>query len=215
MRRADSWEKTLMLGKVEGRRRRGRQRMRWLDGNTDSGHEFEQAPGDGEGQGSLVCCSLVGQKESDTTERLNNNKNIVAWKIQGQRSLAGYTPWGCKESDMTEHTWKQDSEVVIFASVLQVYTFPKGTEVPACIGFEPERETGHCYDVCGLPQQKREKVSQEEINSRPHTFLTKSPLCHLLAHNLRWVLTVHLPQYLMNSPQLSIEENRPTHPKDG
>ena len=36
MRRADSLEKTLMLGKIEGRRRRGRQRMRWLDGNTDS-----------------------------------------------------------------------------------------------------------------------------------------------------------------------------------
>ena len=36
MRRADSYEKTLMLGKIEGRRRRGRQRMRWLDGITDS-----------------------------------------------------------------------------------------------------------------------------------------------------------------------------------
>ena len=36
MRRADSFEKTLMLGKIEGRRRRGRQRMRWLDGLTDS-----------------------------------------------------------------------------------------------------------------------------------------------------------------------------------
>ena len=36
MRRADSFEKTLMLGKIEGRKRRGRQRMRWLDGNTDS-----------------------------------------------------------------------------------------------------------------------------------------------------------------------------------
>ena len=36
MRRADSFEKTLMLGKIEGRRRRGRQRMRWLDGVTDS-----------------------------------------------------------------------------------------------------------------------------------------------------------------------------------
>ena len=36
MRRADSFEETLMLGKIEGRRRRGRQRMRWLDGNTDS-----------------------------------------------------------------------------------------------------------------------------------------------------------------------------------
>ena len=36
MRRADSFEKTLMLGKIEGRRRRGRQRMRWMDGITDS-----------------------------------------------------------------------------------------------------------------------------------------------------------------------------------
>ena len=36
MQGADSWEKTLMLGKIEGRRRRGRQRMRWLDGITDS-----------------------------------------------------------------------------------------------------------------------------------------------------------------------------------
>ena len=36
MRRADSFEKTLMLGKIEGRRRRGRQRMKWLDGITDS-----------------------------------------------------------------------------------------------------------------------------------------------------------------------------------
>ena len=48
--------------------------MRWLDVIMDAiGHEFEQALGDGEGQGSLVCCSPCGCKESDTTERLNNN----------------------------------------------------------------------------------------------------------------------------------------------
>ena len=42
MQSADSLEKTLMLGEIEGRRRRGRQRMRWLDGITDfNGHEFE------------------------------------------------------------------------------------------------------------------------------------------------------------------------------
>ena len=40
-----------------------------------NGHEFEQAPGDSEGQGSLACCSPWGCRESDMTERLNNNNN--------------------------------------------------------------------------------------------------------------------------------------------
>ena len=59
MPRADFLEKTVMLGKVEGGRRRGQQRTRWLDGITDSMDvfEFEQTPGDSEGQGSLACCS--------------------------------------------------------------------------------------------------------------------------------------------------------------
>ena len=43
-----------------------------------NGHEFEQTPGDGEGQGSLVFCSPWGPKESDKTQRLNNNNNLIA-----------------------------------------------------------------------------------------------------------------------------------------
>ena len=74
MQIADSLEKTLMLGQIEGRRRSGWQRMRWLDVITDNGHEFEQAPGDGEGQGSLACCSPWGHKELNMTEQLKNNK---------------------------------------------------------------------------------------------------------------------------------------------
>ena len=71
MRRVDSLEKTLMLGGIGGRRRRGRQRMGWLDGITDSM---------GVGLGELrelvmdrvlVCCDSWGRKELDTTERLN------------------------------------------------------------------------------------------------------------------------------------------------
>ena len=59
-----------MLGKFEGGRRRGQQRMRWLDSITKSnGHESEQTLGDGEGQGSLECCSPCGLKELDMTER--------------------------------------------------------------------------------------------------------------------------------------------------
>ena len=64
-----SFEQTMMLGKIEGKRR-GQQRMNWLDGITDR-HEFEQAPGVGDGQGSLACCSSWGHKESDMTEQLN------------------------------------------------------------------------------------------------------------------------------------------------
>ena len=52
-------EKTLMLQKIEGRRRRGWQRMRWLDCITDSMDEFEEALGVGDGQGGLVCCGSV------------------------------------------------------------------------------------------------------------------------------------------------------------
>ena len=57
MRRTDSFEKTLMLGKIEGERRRGRGRMRWLDGITNAMGLSLRALGVGDGQGSLVCCS--------------------------------------------------------------------------------------------------------------------------------------------------------------
>ena len=70
MWRTDSLEKSLMLAKTEGRRR-GWQRMRWLHGHRLDGHEFEQAPGVGDGQGTLLCCSSWGHKELDTTKQLN------------------------------------------------------------------------------------------------------------------------------------------------
>ena len=72
MQRVDSLEKTMMLGGIGGRRKRGRQGMRWLDGITDSmDMNFEGTPGVGNGQGGLACCDSWGRKESDTTERLN------------------------------------------------------------------------------------------------------------------------------------------------
>jgi len=65
MRRANSFEKTLLLGKIEGRRRRGRQRMRWLNGVTDS---MDVGLG---GLQEVVMDREAWQKELDTTERLN------------------------------------------------------------------------------------------------------------------------------------------------
>ena len=78
MERTDSFEKTLMLGKIEGRRRRGRQRMRWLDVITDSmDMSLSKLQELVNGQGSLVYCSPWGHKESDTTEWLK-------WTEEGQ-----------------------------------------------------------------------------------------------------------------------------------
>ena len=71
MWRTDSLEKTLMLGKIKGRRRRGREdEMGGWHYRLD-GHEFEQALGIGDRQGSLACCGPRLCKESDTTEWLN------------------------------------------------------------------------------------------------------------------------------------------------
>ena len=68
MLRANSLEKTLIRGKIEGRRRKGWQRMRSLDGyHWLNGHELEQTPGSSEEWGSPACCRPWGCKEKDST----------------------------------------------------------------------------------------------------------------------------------------------------
>ena len=167
MGRTDLLEKTLMLGKTESRRRRW-QRMRWLDGITDSmDMSLSKAPEVDDGQGSLVSCSPWGCKELDMNKQLNwsNHDELSHWlsmsyqagfpggsdgkecalnvgdlgsipglgrspgkghsnplqyscleNPHGQRSLVGYSPWGCKESDTTErlsthiNPWKATEE---------------------------------------------------------------------------------------------------------
>ena len=82
MGRADSLEKPLMLGKIEGKREKGATEdemvgwHHWLNGR-----EFEQTLEDSEGQVSLACCSPWGQKDLDSTEQLNDNNKVRNKKI--------------------------------------------------------------------------------------------------------------------------------------
>ena len=76
MQRADSLEKTLMLGGIGGRRRKRRQRMRWLDGITDSMDKSGWTLGVCDGQGGLACCNSWRHKESDMTEQLNWTESL-------------------------------------------------------------------------------------------------------------------------------------------
>ena len=112
----DSFEKTLMLGKIEGARRRG-----WQDEMVGwhhqlNGQEFELTLGDGERQGNLACCSLWGHKESDTTEWLNWTKLILTrsntkrdWKW-AKFSKDGRRMWWRKNKVKWKWTVKRDLE---------------------------------------------------------------------------------------------------------
>ena len=105
MQITDSLEKTLMLGKIEDRRRRRQQRMRWLDGIIDSGHEFEQALGVGDGQGGLMCCSpwccRVGHDWVTELILWQISKEYTVWKRQSSKSCWKSLPSCAKEWNWT------------------------------------------------------------------------------------------------------------------
>ena len=96
MWRADLWEKTLMLGKIEGRRRRGWQRMRWH--HQLNGHGFGWTPGVADGQGGLACYGSWGHKESDMTEL--NWSELKAGKWIFILFLLSFSIFACFWSDL-------------------------------------------------------------------------------------------------------------------
>ena len=79
MQRANSLKKTLMLGRIEGRRRRGQQRMKWLDVITDS---MDVSLSKLQEMVNMACCSPWGHKELDMTEQLNNNNPWPVARLQ-------------------------------------------------------------------------------------------------------------------------------------
>ena len=100
MRRVDSLEKTLLLGKIEGRRKRGWQRMRWLEGITDLMARSLSKLWESEGQGSLACCSSWSGKQSDMTYWLNNNNllhGIFKKEVSLQDSSIDFTVLHCSK----------------------------------------------------------------------------------------------------------------------
>ena len=111
----DSFKKTLMLGRIEGGRRRGQQRMRWLDSITNS---IEMSLGKLQEmvKGSLACCNPWGCKELDITEQLNNN-NIKNKKSRLSSRLTSCLEW---QSWEREQVWENSSaEVSVYVHVVQ------------------------------------------------------------------------------------------------
>ena len=102
MRKVHSMEKTLMLGKIEGWRRRGQQDEMVGWHHRFHGQEFEQAPG---GQGGLVCCSPWGHKELNTAEWLNwteliRSQIFFSFLTALRLTLESWNPWWLQHSSL-------------------------------------------------------------------------------------------------------------------
>ena len=122
MQRTDSLEKTLILGKIEERRRRGQQRMRWLNGIIDSMDMSLSKLRELVMQGRPEVLQSVGCRESDTTEWLNfvTERKVMVWGVMAQRRGSHQQPIGylSRELDVVAYGWPHCLRVVFAIALL-------------------------------------------------------------------------------------------------
>ena len=174
MWRTDSLEKTLMLGKIEGRRRKRRQRMRWLDGITDSmDMSFSKL---------LVCCGPWGSKESDTIERLNWTEVYVSGEAEHETCDACFShtyshPWTCNKaqaqavSRMNAFPGLLNQRFTLLLAVLSFscYLYPLSYNV--CLCCTPEVASSWVQEV-DSPLERPFISIPASWNVSTHTFFT-------------------------------------------
>ena len=132
MRRVDSLEKALMLGGTGGRRRRGWQRMRWLDGITDSKDESEWTPGVGDGQGGLACGNSWGHKSqtwlSDWTELNYGNWTLCCYSCWPSTTPEG-VHGGVRHSVLQKIWWGRDLNSWMFRGTDFMVSIPASPHI--------------------------------------------------------------------------------------
>ena len=152
MWRTDTLEKTLMLGKIEGRRRRGRQRMRWLDGITDPMDMSLSKLWELVMDGGLACCSPWDCKESDTTDWTELNNMGGRGLAQGGQGAGMKRREGCLDRNFGDHEYLKGRQGDPLKEIWKV--LPEKWKNKWCYQIEESMVVEQGQEVCWDMNQK-------------------------------------------------------------